>query len=69
VWNRNDNVAVPFSTLGNFWFGSGSRSGSGYGAGFIQYLAQFSNNKKVVQNLTFSLSEAALFARKLASHF
>jgi hypothetical protein len=32
-------------------------------------LAQFSNNKKILQNLAFSMSAAALFSRKLASHF
>ncbi len=32
-------------------------------------LAQFSKNKKIVQNLAFSMSEAALFPKKLASHF
>ncbi len=31
--------------------------------------AEFSNNKKFVQSLFFSMSEAALFPRKLASHF
>ncbi len=42
---------------------------SGPGSGFRQYLTQFSNNKKFVQNLAFSMSEAALYPRKLASHF
>jgi hypothetical protein len=32
-------------------------------------LAQFSNNKKILQNLAFLMSAAALFPRKLASHF
>jgi hypothetical protein len=32
-------------------------------------LAQFSNNQKFLQNLAFSMSAAALFPRKLASHF
>jgi hypothetical protein len=31
-------------------------------------LAQFSSNQKVLQNLAFSMSAAALFPRKLASH-
>ncbi len=43
--------------------------GSVYGFGSRQYLAQFFNNKKCVQNLAFSMLEAALFPRKLASHF
>jgi len=47
--------------------GSGSDLGSGSGS--RHYLAQFSNNKKLVQNLAFSMSQAALFPRKLASHF
>jgi hypothetical protein len=39
------------------------------GSGSRQYLAQFSNNKKCVQNLAISMSEAALFPKNLASHF
>jgi hypothetical protein len=31
-------------------FGSSSRSGSGSGSGSKQYLGQFFNNKKLVQN-------------------
>jgi hypothetical protein len=38
-------------------FGSGSYSGSGS----RQYLAQFSKNEKIAQNLAFSVSEAAYF--------
>ncbi len=34
----------------------------------MPHLAQFFN-KKIVQNLDFSVSEAALFPRKLASNF
>jgi hypothetical protein len=48
----------------------GSSSDLGSGSGSRQHLAQFSNNnKKLVQNLAFSVTEAALFPGKLASHF
>jgi hypothetical protein len=49
-------IAVPVRLWKSFGSGSGSR----------QYLAQFSNNKK--QNLSFSMSEAALFPRRLAAY-
>jgi hypothetical protein len=35
----------------------------GSGSGSRPYLAQFSNNKKFVQNLAFSMSDAALFPK------
>jgi hypothetical protein len=47
--------------LEKFWLGSGS--------GTEQYLAQFSKNKKTLRDLALSMSEAALFLRKLAPHF
>jgi hypothetical protein len=49
-----------------FWKSFGSGFGSGFGV--TKYLAQFSNKKKVVQNLAFTMSESALFPRKLVSH-
>jgi hypothetical protein len=45
------------------YFGSCSDSG------FRQYLAQFFNKMFFLHNLAISMSEAALFPRKLASHF
>jgi hypothetical protein len=52
-----------------------SGSGSSYGSGIFpvpisdpDYLAQFFN-KKIEQNLAFSILEAALFPRKVASNF
>jgi hypothetical protein len=61
-------VLMPHTGFG-FGFGSGSgyRFCSGSGSGSRNYLAQFVKNQKFVQNLAISLSEAALFPRKLAS--
>ncbi len=57
-----------FRLWNSFGTGSASGSDSSSGCGSRQYLAQFSNNDKFVQNLAFSMSEEALFPRKLASH-
>ncbi len=52
-------VTIPVPTLESFCSGSGS--GSYSGSGSRQYLAQFSKNEKIAQNLAFSVSEAAYF--------
>ncbi len=62
MWNRKGNDLL------RFWFRLGSCSGSGSGSKSRQNSAQFSNNKHMVQNHAFSMSEK-LFPRKLASHF
>jgi hypothetical protein len=67
LWNCNDLLRFWFWFRFGVWKNFGS--GSGSSSGSRQYLAQFSNNKKFVQNLAFSMSEAAIFPRKLASHF
>jgi hypothetical protein len=56
-----------------FWksFGSGFGSGSGFGLVPVPDPDLFSkvfNNKKYVQNLAFSMIEAALFPRKFVSN-
>jgi hypothetical protein len=53
LWNYNDLLRFWFRPWKSFGSGSGSRP----------YLAQFSNNKKFVQNLAFSMSDAALFPK------
>ncbi len=74
LWNRND--LLPFrlrlwKSLGSSsGSGSGSGSGSDHGSGSRQYfLHSFSTTKKWVQNLAFSVSETAIFPRKLAYKF
>jgi hypothetical protein len=59
LWHRNDLLRFRLRLWKSFGPGSGSR----------QYLAQFADNKKFVQNLAFSMSESALFPKKLASIF
>ncbi len=64
-----------YQCCGTIMIYCGSSSGSDFGkvtfggSGSRQYLAQFFNKKKLVQNLAFSMSVAALFPRKLASGF
>jgi hypothetical protein len=51
LWNRNDLLQFRFRLWKSF--------GSGSGSGSRQYLAQFSKNKQIAQNLAFSMSETA----------
>jgi hypothetical protein len=63
VVDRNDLLWLRFHFLLLKSFSSGS--GSSSGSRLIQH--SFSNKKKFVQNLVFSMLEAALFPRNLAS--
>jgi hypothetical protein len=82
LWNRNDLLRFRFLLRKSVGSGSGSDSGSdsgsvsgsisgsGSGSSTIQtYSTQFFNNENVLHNLVFSMLEAALFHRNLASNF
>jgi hypothetical protein len=60
LWKRNDFLRFRFRLQKSFGFGSNFRSRS------RQYLSQFINNNKFVQNHAISILESASFPRKLA---
>jgi hypothetical protein len=64
LWNHNDYCGSEAGS--GFGSGSGSGSSSGTLSSPHHILSQFSINKKI---FAFLMLEAALFPRKLASHF
>ncbi len=70
LWNRNDLMRFWFRFL--FWKSFGSGSGSSPVPGPVPDPDLFSTvfqQQKFVQNIAFSMLEAALFTRKFSSNF